>query len=417
MKIDYDVELDWDDVLMQQQRSNLDSRSQINVEREFFFYHSPRKWVGVPIIASNMSCLAGFDLALALAKHKMITCLHKFIPTLDLVNFFAEHKDKIDYIWVSIGKNDGEILKLFQISRGMELQPNICIDVPNGGLESFTKYCKSIRNKFPESIIMAGNVTNPACVQELILQGGVDIVKLFIGPGSQCTTRLVTGVGRPSFSCSVECSHAAHGLKSDERRLGLVCGDGGFKKTGDICKGFGAGLDFCMTGSLFFGVEESCGEWEYKPFSGKKYWYCEKDSVITTSPPYRTTWLEGLELTCNKSMTGVLLEPQYSDYMDVVTHNKELNGIVIKEPTKKRLKVFGMSSKEAQEANYGEYKPYRASEGRSGYVDYKGPVDGVVQEILGGIRSSSMYIGSNSLKDMSKCAEFKRVTKIHHRTD
>jgi len=393
------VELDWDDVLMQQQRSNLDSRSQIQVQREFMFYHSPRKWFGTPIIASNMSCLAGFDLALALAKHKMITCLHKFIPELEILSFLRNNKDKVDHIWISIGKNDDDILKLFHIHDALGgYNPNICIDVPNGGLESFTHYCKSIRNKFKDSIIMAGNVTSAACVQELILQGGVDIVKLFVGPGSQCLTRRVTGVGRPSFSCSVECSHAAHGLKSTERRLGLVCGDGGFRSSGDLCKGFGSGLDFTMTGNLFFGVEESCGEWEYE------YEYKIGNHSIKTNP------IGYKEIAINPSSDSIWqpLDIQIDSHYGYKfpTGNKR----------KTRLRVFGMSSKEAQEKHYGEYKPYRASEGRSEYVNYKGPVDGVVQEILGGIRSSAMYIGANGVKDMSKCAQFKRVTKIHDRT-
>ena len=110
---------------------------------------------------------------------------------------------------------------------------------------------------------MAGNVATPEMVSELILHGEVDIVKVGIGPGSACTTRLKAGVGYPQLSAISECSHVAHGLRSDAGRLGLICADGGCRYPADIAKAYAAGADFVMLGGMLAGTDECEGEWEY----------------------------------------------------------------------------------------------------------------------------------------------------------
>ena len=371
MRIINEPELNLDDVLLMPQRTTLESRSQVQLERELRFYHYPKHWVGVPFFAANLACLSSFELGRALAKHKMCTALHKFHSPEQLINFYDEspHEDqlfnffdkdnKLSYVWVSIGMNDEDITNLEQVKKKIEASPNIVIDVPNAYLEKFTKYCAKVRDAFPDSIIMAGNCISGEIVQELILHGGIDIVKIQIGNGKLCTTRLMTGVGRGTLSCIIECAGAAHGLKNGEKRLGLVCSDGGLYNTGDCSKAFCGGADFLMSGGLFYGVDEACGEWEYEH----------------------------------------ILNP--------------LDNVIHETIRKKRLKIYGMSSKESQIRHYGEYKKYRASEGRSQYADYKGKADEVVQELLGGLRSTATYIGANSLKDFNKCAVFCKVNQIH----
>jgi GMP reductase len=373
LRIIEETKYNLDDLLLVPQRNTLESRSQVILEREFKFYHSSRVWRGIPIFCSNMAAIAGKDMALALARHKMCCALHKFHSAEEIIDIYDDTKidDQIDafyetdnrmmYIWPSIGMNYDDINKVKKINQFFGCQINLVIDVPNGHIERFVKFCAEVRSQFPEAILMAGNVTTPEAVQELIIHGGIDIVKTNIGPGSQCTTRLMTGVGYGTASTTIECSSAAHGLKSADRRLGLICADGGMKYCGDFAKNFALGADFLMAGGFFAGLEENCGEWEY----------------IYPTEEVR----EGLH--------------------------------VVKEKIKKRLKLYGMSSKTAQQKHYGEYKKYRASEGRSSYVPYRGKVDDVVQELLGSLRSTATYIGAHSLKDFSKCAVFCKVNQIH----
>ncbi len=374
MRLIEEKKLGLDDVLLVPQRNTLESRSQVQLEREFQFYHSPRKWKGIPFFAANLACLSSFDLAESLRKHKICTALHKFHTADQLSDYYLKDENrKVDYVWASIGMNDDDIKKIREVSNTIWENLNIVIDVPNAHLEKFVHFCSKVRNEFPDSIIMGGNCVTPEMVQELIIHGGLDIVKIQIGPGQLCTTRLMTGVGYPSLSCTMECAGAAHGLKSGERRMGLVCSDGGLKNTGDCAKMYAGGADFLMSGSLFYGVDEACGEWEYDTkfinFEGVEEW----------------------------------------NHTDLTKYGWKKT----KEIRKRRLKIYGMSSKESQERHYGEYKKYRASEGRSQYANYKGKADETIQELLGGLRSTATYIGANSLKDFNKCAVFCRVNQIH----
>ena len=112
---------------------------------------------------------------------------------------------------------------------------------------------KSVRDKYPTKTIIAGNVVTADMTQELILSGA-DIVKVGIGPGSVCTTRIQTGVGYPQLSAVIECADAAHGLGAH------MIADGGCTCPGDVAKGFGGGADFVMLGGMFAGHDEGKGK-------------------------------------------------------------------------------------------------------------------------------------------------------------
>jgi GMP reductase len=367
MIISNDTKLDFDDVLIVPQRSTLTSRKEISLERTFYFYHSPRSWTGVPIMCANMS-FCSFEMAKALAKHKMIGCLHKYHSVDELSKFYTEHQNLQDYVWISIGYKKSDLNHLLEFKNNTNIQPNLCIDVPNGHMDVFVKYCKKVRDSFPESIIMAGNITNPSSTQELLIYGGVDVVKCGVGGGSACLTRFVTGCGYPQLSCCVDNAYTAHGLQSGHKKLGLICSDGGHKYSGDVCKAFCAGADFVMLGGYFSGAEECDGEWDCEYMAG----------------------VEGHNFWQS-------VDPGY--------------------PTKKRKTKFtyyGMSSHHAQDTYEEGKKHYRASEGTKIVVKYKGTIDNIVQELLGGIRSACCYIGADCIKNMSKSAEFCKVSKIHN---
>lgn len=262
MIISDDIKLDFDDILLVPQRSPHASRSNVSINRKFKFFYSDKEWDGVPVIAANMDTVGTFNMSNALSKHNMITCLHKHYSLEELMNIY---KTISTYnCWISIGMKEEDNNKLSYLVEQIGTVPNICIDIANGYTEKFVNYCAKIRKQYGnEMILMAGNVCTPEMTQELILHGGVDIVKIGIGPGSACTTRLITGVGYPQLSAIIECSQVAHGLKSDSKRLGLICADGGCRTPSDICKAFAAGADFVMVGGMFAGTDECEGDWEY----------------------------------------------------------------------------------------------------------------------------------------------------------
>lgn len=253
MHIDNEIKLDFKDVLIRPKRSTLSSRSKVDLLRPFKFLHSKIEYSGVPIIAANMDTTGTFEMARALGKHDLSVALHKYYDAENYIDFFKKLKVKSNAFY-SLGIGSSDLRKFEEV---MEKAPGaiqyVCIDVANGYTETFVSFVSSFRKKFPELVIMAGNVVTGDMTEELLL-AGADIVKVGIGPGSVCTTRKMTGVGYPQLSATIECADAAHGLG------GLICADGGCTRPGDIAKAFGAGADFVMLGGMFAGHEESGGE-------------------------------------------------------------------------------------------------------------------------------------------------------------
>ena len=254
MKLDQEIKLDFNDVLIRPKRSECSSRNDIDITREIKFKYSTYTWEGVPIICSNMDTTGTINMYKSLSKQDIITCFHKRMGT----NNIMTNKCDPNFFMLSTGITDENYENL---CKNIEyLQNNniivkfICIDVANGYMAKLIDFCKKVRSKFSDKIIIAGNVVTRELVEELIINGKVDIVKVGIGSGAVCTTRLQTGVGMPQFSSVIECADAAHGLG------GHIISDGGICYPGDISKAFGAGADFVMMGSMFAGHTECNGE-------------------------------------------------------------------------------------------------------------------------------------------------------------
>jgi GMP reductase len=251
MRIEDDVKLDFRDVLIRPKRSTLSSRKEVDLNRTYKFKHSEWEWTGVPIMAANMDGVGTTTMAEALHDHRMFTCLVKSYSEDDLNGTV----DKIggNYLAVSTGTGDKDFLKLRQIINAYPEIHFICIDVANGYSEHFGDFVSKVRTTYPHLTIIAGNVVTADMTQELILRGA-DIVKVGIGPGSVCTTRIQTGVGYPQLSAIIECADAAHGLGAH------IIADGGCTCPGDVAKAFGAGADFVMLGGMLAGHDEGGGE-------------------------------------------------------------------------------------------------------------------------------------------------------------
>ena len=255
MRIESEIKLDFSDVLIKPKRSTLGSRKQVQLDREYNFRNTDSNtgYKGIPIMASNMDGVGTFEMADKLAELGLFTCLVKTYTVEQLTEFFLEANGiRREHVAMSIGITDDDIEKLNRVMkiRGIKY---LCIDVANGYSERFAGVVKQIREKHPSLVIIAGNVVTGEMTEELILSGA-DIVKVGIGPGSVCTTRIKTGVGYPQLSAVIECMDAAHGLG------GHIIADGGCSSSGDVAKAFGAGADFVMLGGMMAGHDEGGGE-------------------------------------------------------------------------------------------------------------------------------------------------------------
>jgi len=296
-----------------------------------------------------MDTVGTIAMAKELAQHQAMTALHKFYSLDEYKDIFRD--GLADSVFVSFGITSADMEKLDQVMENTNAAARfICLDVANGYSEPFAEEVKRVREKYPEAVIMAGNVVTGEMTEELILSGA-DVVKVGIGPGSVCTTRNITGVGYPQLSAVIECADAAHGLK------GLVCADGGCTVPGDIAKAFAGGADFVMLGGMLAGHDESAGE---------------------------------------------ILSRRF------VTDEIGADGQAIIEE-RKFVEFYGMSSDAAMEKHYGGIAKYRASEGKRVELPYRGPVKETVMEILGGLRSTCTYVGAPHLKELSKRTTFVMV--------
>ncbi len=248
MKILDDVKLDFSDVLLLPKRNQYSSRSEVTLERTLKFKYSKYSWTGIPIMVSNMDSTGTIEMAKVLQNYKVITCLHKYYTWSDIPLDLNK-----DFYAISSGIQDADLANLDEIMKNVDPKI-ICLDVANGYMSKFIEKCKSVREKYPEKIIIAGNICTSEGVLDLVMNGMVDIVKVGIGNGSCCTTRKQTGIGMPQLSAVIECSDTAHGIDAH------IVSDGGLQVIGDFPKAYAGGADFVMSGSMFAAHAESGGE-------------------------------------------------------------------------------------------------------------------------------------------------------------
>ena len=251
--------LDFKDVLIVPNKTSLKSRKEVSLTRRIDFPELHKCWEGTPIIASNMDTVSNLDTFNVLRQYNYITCFPKHfnMQWLNELNTPEELQYTNNYM-LSCGVSKNEINVVSNLIDNIALTgikvKFICVDVANGYMTSLSDACLKLREIFPNIIIVAGNVVTPERTYELIKNAGVNIVKVGIGSGSVCTTRLKAGVGYPQLSAVLECSDAARSAN------GYIISDGGIIHPCDVSKAFGAGADFVMCGSVFAGHDESPGE-------------------------------------------------------------------------------------------------------------------------------------------------------------
>jgi GMP reductase len=322
MILNYEPKLDYLDALIVPATSNVRSRKDVSLEVSKTFKNGT-EWTGVPIMAANMSTVGTHQMAAVLAEQKMVTCLRKGGNY--YLNFISSYPDKEKYVSLTLGLDNES--RLFVDSADIKDPTFVCVDVANGYMTEFHNFTRKVREKWPKSILIAGNVVTPEGVEELS-KVGVDLVKVGIGSGSMCLTRRVAGVGYPQLSAVLECAATAEALD-----IGIVA-DGGIIYPGDFAKSYVAGAAFVMAGGMFAGHDECGGE---------------------------------------------------------IRHG---------EHGELRMLHYGMSSKTANEKYNGGLSDYRASEGRTVEVPYRGSIRNTIQDVFGGLRSACSYVGAFNLPEL-----------------
>ncbi len=355
--ISEDIKLDYGDILIVPGQSPVASRKQVDLSIEADFPRRSKSFRGVPIMAANMDGVGTMEMADALRRHGIFTCLTKFYSDHKLTAFFSGNDDRSAHCAMTIGIGDDDLRKFAAVNAEIgDALAYACMDVANGYTDRFVNCVRKFRALYPDKVLIAGNVVTPEQTVRLI-EAGADAVKVGIGGGSVCETRLKTGIGFPQFSAVLACARAAreHG--------GRIVADGGCTMPGDVAKALAAGADFVMLGGLLAGHPEGGGRLVDR--------YFRSDEVTEDGEPIAER--------------------------------------------RRFVEFYGMSSKTANDKHFGGLKDYRSSEGRTVLLQLKPSLSDTVHDILGGLRSACSYVGAARLSQLREKANFVRCSNTHNR--
>lgn len=244
----------FDDVLLVPKYNRVNSRKDVSFKTRVTKNH----FLDIPFLVANMDTVCESKMAIAIGRLGGLGVIHRFMSIDNQVLEIKKIKKESLLAAAAIGVKDFEERVLALSSVGVDI---LVLDVAHGHSKRVGKTLDFIKNKYPKIDIMVGNIATKDAA-EYFISKGADAIKVGIGPGSMCTTRIMTGAGVPQITAIMDVYEASQG------RVPL-CADGGIKVSGDIAKAIGAGADTVMLGSLFSGTEESPGKIIEK--DGKKF--------------------------------------------------------------------------------------------------------------------------------------------------
>jgi len=299
--------------------------------------------LNIPLLSSAMDTVTESKMAIAIAKSGGLGIIHKNLNPKKQALEVKKVKKNNMIVGAAVGTNEKDIDRVYKLLESkVDL---IVVDTAHGHTKKVLTIIKKIKKISKNSIVCAGNIATGKAAK-FLADSGADIVKVGIGPGSICTTRLVTGIGVPQLSAILDVKEALKNYKTK------IISDGGIKFSGDISKAIAAGADAVMIGSLFAGTTESPGKiFKYK---GKLY----------------------------KNFRGMGSAGAMS---------------------------AGSADRYFQKKNKNISK--YVAEGVEGIVQFKGPLNKIIYQLVGGLKSSMGYMGSKTIKNLQKKSEFVKITK------
>lgn len=334
----------FDDVLIEPQFSYINSRKDIDLSSKLDDGDTLLK---LPILSANMDTVTGYDMAVAMGKAGGLGVLHRFMSDEENVKLFEDVRRQDVSVAVSIGVGERErdrAVKLYEAGARL-----FVLDVAHGAQMQVVEQYDFLKNKFPYSFVVVGNFASAKSVSTFIAATyslSVDAIKVGVGPGSACTTRIKTGIGVPQLSAVLEIAKVCkkHGTK--------VIADGGMRTSGDIAKALAAGADAVMLGGMLSGTDESEGENVYETVH------------------------------------------DYDNRIEDVIVGKKYRG----------------SASKASYDDQGKHQDYITAEGEAFTVKYKGKVAEILKDIEGGLRSAFSYVGARNLAEFKEKATLIKVS-------
>lgn len=235
----------FEDVLIVPKYNKIISRKEVSMKTKI----TKNFEIDIPLIVANMDTACEKEMAIAIGKLGGLGVIHRFNTIKDQSNQIKEIKKYNLLAAAAIGIKDYEERLKSLVDAGVDI---IVLDIAHGHSKYAGKTVEFIKKNYPKIDVMAGNISTKDAA-EYFLSKGADAIKVGIGPGSMCTTRIMTGAGVPQLTAIMDAYEATQGRIP-------ICADGGIKNPGDVAKALGAGANTIMSGSIFAGTKESPGK-------------------------------------------------------------------------------------------------------------------------------------------------------------
>lgn len=351
-------ELTFEDVLLLPGKSQipLENDSQIDTSTQL----TKRIRLKIPIVSAPMVSVTEWQMALLMAKMGGIGIIHSFMEKEEQCLQIRRVKRFAPNFLIGVAVYDGWNDLLPHIKNLLKEKVDVVVlDTYHAFNTRTLRLIREIKKNFPEIELIVGNIATKEAA-EALCSAGVDGIKVGIGPGSHCTTRLVTGCGRPQLTAIYECARVA-------KRFNVpVIGDGGIKFYGDIVKALAFGADTVMVGGLLAGCDQSPGE-----------------IIIKRGVKYKESWGN-----CTREASRWGREVKNGLYGNIKKFIKQI--------------LIGRSTPQKEE--------YFFEEGVGGLVEYRGDARGVIKQFIGALKRGMWYIGARNISELQKKAEFVCIT-------
>ena len=409
--------MDYKDVLLRPKRSTLRSRSEVDLNRTFKFRNSGREWTGVPLIVANMDTVGTFKMAIEMAKHGAMVAIHKHYTIQEWKDFTSDYPDVAKNVCASAGTSKTDMEKLDAILSACPAVTTVCLDVANGYSEFFVDAVKRVRKRWPTHTIMAGNVVTNEMTEELIMHG---VRTASAAPGANTANH--------ECVCVCERERESEREKRPPRHRRLLAFLASWPPLSRLASPFSFAatcprvcLPMCTCACCDVCAQADIVKVGIGPGS-----VCTTRKQTGVGYPQLSAVIECADaahglggfvcadggITCPgdaaKAFGGG------SDFImmgGMFAGTEEAAGTTVERDGKKYKQFYGMSSNTAMVKHSGGVAEYRSSEGKTVEVPFKGPVSGIVLDLLGGLRSACTYIGAATLREVPRRTTFIRVTQ------
>ncbi|MCF7820537.1 MAG: guanosine monophosphate reductase [Candidatus Pacebacteria bacterium] len=297
----------YNDVLIVPKYNKIASRREVSFKTKVTKNH----YLDIPLVVANMDTVCESKMAIAVGRLGGLGIIHRFLTINEEAKEVAKVKKAKLLAGAAIGVKDFKDRAEALIKAGVDI---LVLDVAHGHSKRTGKTLDYLKNTFPKTDIMVGNIATKDAA-EYFISKKADAIKIGVGPGAMCTTRIMTGAGVAQITAIMDAYEASQGRVP-------ICADGGIKNPGDVVKAIGAGANTVMMGTIFAGTDEAPGEMIIK----NKQKYKEHRGMASYLATIKKLKLDGQKISQDVHVEGEMTLTPYAGPVSKIV-NKFLGGL------------------------------------------------------------------------------------------